>query len=55
MVQCAMCGKPIVTTTAKPLIIEQVDGLDYAFDSGDCALIFKKFRSVYGEGFFGKA
>lgn len=50
--QCAMCGKVIAS---KPHIVEQVDGLDYAFDSGDCALIFKKFRSVYGEGFFSKA
>jgi hypothetical protein len=53
MMQCAMCGKPIATT-AKPLIVEQVDGLEYAFDSSDCALIFKKFRSLYGDGFFGK-
>lgn len=49
--QCAMCGKAI----AKPLIVEQVDGLEYAFDSGDCATIFKKFRSLYGENFFGKS
>jgi hypothetical protein len=50
--QCAMCGKAIAS---KPYTVEQVDGLEYAFDSGDCALIFKKIRSVYGEGFFGKA
>ena len=49
--QCAMCGKAIAS---KPHTVEQVDGLEYAFDSGDCALIFKKIRSVYGDGFFGK-
>jgi hypothetical protein len=54
MVQCAMCGKAIVTA-AKPPIVEQVDGLEYAFDSDDCATIFKKFMSLYGKGFFGKA
>jgi hypothetical protein len=32
-------------------IVEQIDGLYYTFDSANCALMFKKFNSVYGSNF----
>lgn len=43
-----MCGKAAGSSP----IVEKLDGEDYAFDSESCALLFKRFRSVYGKGFF---
>jgi YHS domain-containing protein len=45
---CALCGKPI-RQGAK--IIEEIDGLAYYFDRGECVTLFKKFKSVYGSAF----
>ncbi len=47
-VKCALCGKTIVGINA---ITEIVDSETYAFDGADCALMFKKYRSVYGNLF----
>lgn len=44
---CAMCGKIIKTK----YISEKIDNLYYVFHSDDCAIFFKKFRSVYGKDF----
>ena len=33
------------------IIIEQIDGTCYTFDTPDCALMFKKFNAVYGSNF----
>jgi hypothetical protein len=33
------------------IIIEQIDGTSYRFDTADCALMFKKFNAVYGSNF----
>jgi hypothetical protein len=33
------------------ITIEQIDGTSYTFDTADCALMFKRFRSVYGNNF----
>jgi hypothetical protein len=32
-------------------IVEQIDGTCYTFDTADCALMFKRFSSVYGSNF----
>jgi hypothetical protein len=48
-VQCALCGKTVASINA---IAEMIDSETYAFDNTDCALMFKKFRSVYGQSFF---
>jgi hypothetical protein len=32
------------------LVEERIDGTTYTFDNNGCALIFKKLRSVMGEG-----
>jgi hypothetical protein len=33
------------------IIVEQIDGSCYTFDTADCALMFKKFKDVYGSKF----
>lgn len=47
---CFMCGKTI-SIHKNQILIEKIDGTDYAFDSESCALIFKKFKSLYGSDF----
>jgi hypothetical protein len=44
------------STGAKPHegefpMIEQIDGTSYTFDSDKCAMMFKRFSSVYGNNF----
>ena len=46
---CLLCGKYI----KEPRIVDEVaEGKRYVFDSDDCALIFRKFKSVYGKDNF---
>jgi hypothetical protein len=33
------------------MIVEQIDGSYYTFDTTDCAMMFKKFNAVYGSSF----
>jgi predicted nucleic acid-binding Zn ribbon protein len=47
--KCALCGKTI--TEKSKLISEVIDEILYNFDTDDCALMFKKFSSVYGREF----
>ena len=47
---CAMCGKTI-DEQKKQILVEKIDDANYIFDSEDCALIFKRFRSLYGNNF----
>ena len=47
-IKCALCDKRIASINA---IREIIDSETYAFDGTDCALIFKKARSVYGSFF----
>ena len=47
---CAMCGKKI-DEPKKQVLVEKIDDANYIFDSEDCALIFKRFRSLYGSSF----
>jgi two-component system, OmpR family, sensor histidine kinase VicK len=60
--KCALCGKQIKIETQGPgstsaggdnvscsPIIETVEGMNYEFDSPDCAVMFKRLKSVYGE------
>jgi hypothetical protein len=32
-------------------ILEQIDGSWYTFDTVDCAMMFKRFSSIYGSSF----
>lgn len=57
--KCALCGKQIEIVThgssstgskkASSPIIETVEGTNYEFDSLDCAVMFKRLQSAYGE------
>ena len=51
--QCALCGKTIINVQEqKPSILkEAIDGICYTFDTNECVLMFKRFRSVYGDQF----
>ena len=33
------------------MIVEQIDGSYYSFDTANCAMMFKKFNAVYGSNF----
>jgi hypothetical protein len=51
-----MCGKMAVTSdehdsNQNHIMVEQIDGISYTFDSDNCAMIFKRFISVYGNNF----
>src|SRR5919108_809998 len=53
--KCALCGK-ILSLTEKFKTSEEekeiiIDGICYHFDTKDCATMFKRFRSVYGNKF----
>jgi signal transduction histidine kinase len=59
--KCALCGRQIEMVTqsssstsaggkkALSPIIETLEGTNYEFDSADCAVMFKRLKSVYGE------
>jgi hypothetical protein len=47
-VKCALCSRNIASINA---IAEIIDSETYVFDGTDCALMFKKYRSVYGNFF----
>lgn len=47
---CAMCGKKIIEPK-KQVLVEKIDDTNYIFDSEYCVLIFKRFRSLYGNNF----
>ena len=56
-----MCGNTTVVSDEqdnideiqqqKEVIVEQIDGTSYTFDTTDCAMMFKTFSSVYGSSF----
>jgi len=59
--KCALCGRQLEMVTqgssststggkkASSPIIEIVEGTNFEFDSRDCAVMFKRLQSVYGE------
>jgi hypothetical protein len=54
--KCAMCGKMAIISdehdsNQNHIMIEQIDGTSYTFDSDKCAMMFKRFSSVYGNNF----
>ena len=40
-----------INSTPTTIIVEQINGLRYTFDTANCALLFRKFRDVYGSSF----
>ena len=56
--KCALCSKIIIPLnklekfdTSKKVEEIIIDGIRYRFDAKDCATMFKRFRSVYGNKF----
>jgi len=49
---CALCGKIVGSGDREKGIVEIIDDETYTFDRVDCVLMFKKFRSVYGQNLF---
>jgi hypothetical protein len=50
--KCALCGKRVISEAQHKETIMEIGGTNYTFDSTDCALMFNKFRSVYGPEVF---
>lgn len=49
---CPLCGKVLTSGEEKSKFVEvSIDGASYRFDSKDCAIMFKRFLSVYGDDF----
>lgn len=49
---CPLCGKTLSSGQVRSASIEEtIDGVGYRFDSKDCAVMFKRFVSVYGNSF----
>jgi hypothetical protein len=62
--KCAMCGKKAIISDdhdnkneeeennfKSTIVVEQINGTSYTFDTADCVLMFKKFNAVYGSNF----
>jgi hypothetical protein len=54
--KCSMCGKMEVisddhNSNQNHIMVEQIDAISYTFDTADCAMMFKRFSSVYGNNF----
>ena len=62
--RCHMCGNEDIISDGydtmdevegeprtSNIIVEQIDGTSYTFDTADCATMFKRFSSVYGSDF----
>ncbi|HZB15653.1 MAG TPA: hypothetical protein VE445_00685 [Nitrososphaeraceae archaeon] len=51
--KCALCGKDLEVSDGRLVVQEEViNGIHYDFDTEDCAAMFKKFESVYGNDFW---
>jgi hypothetical protein len=58
-----MCGKKTTisdeheqqqqenNSESSTVVVAQIDGTRYIFDTADCAMMFKRFSSVYGSNF----
>jgi hypothetical protein len=62
--RCVICGNEAIITDrydtieeheGEPrisnIIVEHIDGTSYTFDTAECAVMFKRFSSVYGNNF----
>jgi two-component system, OmpR family, sensor histidine kinase VicK len=48
--ECALCGKTIDLHESS-ILNEVVGGISYNFDTNQCLMMYKRFRSVYGDDF----
>src|SRR5215469_8203579 len=49
--ECALCGKTIVDVQESYILNEVIGGISYNFDTNQCVMMYKRFRSVYGDDF----
>jgi hypothetical protein len=49
--ECALCGKTIVDLKDSSMLKEVIGGISYNFDTNECVMMYKRFRSVYGDDF----
>jgi two-component system, OmpR family, sensor histidine kinase VicK len=51
--KCALCGKTIADQQEREssILKEVIDGISYTFDTNECVMMFKRFKSVYGDDF----
>jgi two-component system, OmpR family, sensor histidine kinase VicK len=51
--ECALCGKTIVDIQEQEssILKEVIGGISFTFDTNECVIMFKRFRSVYGNDF----
>ena len=65
--KCALCGKDAVVrdgydtknenehrledNATADIIVEQINGTCYIFDTSNCAVLFRKFMDIYGSSF----
>ena len=51
--ECVLCGKTIVDQQEQDssILKEVIDGTSYSFDTNECIVMFKRFKSVYGDDF----
>lgn len=47
--KCKLCGKNIEGVTC--IMIENLDGHNFIFDTTDCKMIFMRLQSLYGNDF----
>jgi hypothetical protein len=44
-------GHRLEDNLTSDIIVEQIDGTCYIFDTSNCAVMFKKFMDIYGSSF----
>jgi hypothetical protein len=44
-------GHSLEDSPTSDIVVEQINGTCYIFDTSNCALMFKKFMDIYGSSF----
>ena len=44
-------GHRLEDSATSDIIVEQINGTCYIFDTANCAVMFKKFMDIYGSSF----
>ena len=44
-------GHSLEDSPTSDIVVEQINGICYIFDTSNCALMFKKFMDIYGSSF----
>ena len=49
--ECALCGETIIDLQESSKIREVICDTSYNFDTNECVMMYKRFRSIYGDDF----